>query len=83
MLFQMDVLTLAQAAGVAGLHRMQFQEELAKRKIPLHYGVEELEEDLKTLNIVVLFYLSMSTGDSLFRSIDTWETRIQIHLFAF
>ena len=28
-LFQMDVLTLAQAAGVAGLHRMQFQEELA------------------------------------------------------
>ena len=50
-LFQMDVLTLAQAAGVAGLHRMQFQEELAKRKIPIHYGIEELEEDLKTLNI--------------------------------
>ena len=50
-LFQMDILTLAQAARVAGLHRMQFQEELAKRKIPVHYGIEELEEDLKTLNI--------------------------------
>ena len=50
-LFQMDILTLAQAARVAGLHRMQFQEELAKRKIPVHYGIEELKEDLKTLNI--------------------------------
>ncbi len=50
-LFQMDILTLAQAARVAGLHRMPFQEELAKRKIPVHYGIEELEEDLKTLNI--------------------------------
>ena len=30
---------------------MQFQEELARREIPIHYGVNELEEDLKTLNI--------------------------------
>ncbi len=49
--FQMDTLTLAQAANIAGLHRMQFQEELARREIPIHYGVNELEEDLKTLNI--------------------------------
>ncbi len=49
--FQMDILTLAQAANIAGLHRMQFQEELARREIPIHYGVNELEEDLKTLNI--------------------------------
>jgi|CXWL01.1.fsa_nt_gi predicted HTH domain antitoxin len=50
-LFQMEIFTLAQAAKVAGLHRVQFQEELAKRKIPVHYGIEELEEDMKTLNI--------------------------------
>ncbi|MBK8568419.1 MAG: UPF0175 family protein [Saprospiraceae bacterium] len=50
-LFQMEIFTLTQAAKVAGLHRVQFQEELAKRKIPVHYGIEELEEDMKTLNI--------------------------------
>lgn len=50
-LFQMEIFTLAQAAKVPGLHRVQFQEELAKRKIPMHYGIEELEEDMKTLNI--------------------------------
>ncbi len=50
-LFQTEALTLAQAATVAGLHRMQFQEELAKREIPLHYGIDELKEDVKTLKI--------------------------------
>ena len=50
-LFQMEILTLAQGARLAGLHRMQFQQELAKRRIPIHYGIEELEEDMKTLNI--------------------------------
>jgi len=50
-LFQMEIFTLAQAAKVAGLHRVQFQEELGKRKIPVHYGIEELGEDMKTLNI--------------------------------
>jgi predicted HTH domain antitoxin len=50
-LFQMEILTLAQAAKLADLHRMHFQEELAKRKIAVHYGMEELEEDMKTLNI--------------------------------
>jgi predicted HTH domain antitoxin len=50
-LFQMEILTLAQAARLAGLHRMDFQQELAKRKISVHYGIEELREDMKTLNI--------------------------------
>ncbi len=47
-LFQMEILTLAQAAKLCHLNRMQFQQELAKRKIPIHYGVEELEEDIRT-----------------------------------
>jgi len=50
-LFQMEILTLAQAAKMAGLHRMQFQQELANRKIAVHYGIEELEEDMKILGI--------------------------------
>lgn len=44
-LFQDDRVTLARAAGIAGLHQMDFQRELAQRKIPLHY-LEMLEEDL-------------------------------------
>jgi len=33
----------------SGMHRLQFQHLLASRKIPVHYGVAEFEEDLKTL----------------------------------
>jgi len=49
--FQKELFTLAQAAKFAGLHRMEFQKELGQRKIPIHYGISELEEDMKTLNI--------------------------------
>lgn len=48
-LFKEESVTLAQASEIAGLHQIQFQKELAKRRIPLHYGIEELEQDLKTL----------------------------------
>ncbi|MEM6807377.1 MAG: UPF0175 family protein [Bacteroidota bacterium] len=50
-LFQKELFTLAQAARFAGLHRMEFQQELGQRKIPVHYGIRELEEDMQTLNI--------------------------------
>ncbi len=49
-LFKEEKVTLAEASEIAGLHQIQFQKELAKRKIPIHYGVDELEEDLKTLS---------------------------------
>ena len=48
-LFQRDKLTLGQASSLSGMHRLQFQHLLASRKIPVHYGVAEFEEDLKTL----------------------------------
>jgi predicted HTH domain antitoxin len=48
-LFQKDKLTLGQASILAGMNRLQFQHLLASRKIPVHYGVAEFEEDLKTL----------------------------------
>lgn len=46
-LFQRDKLTLGQASSLSGMHRLQFQHLLASRKIPIHYGVAEFEEDLK------------------------------------
>ena len=47
--FKEEKMTLGQASQLAGLHQVQFQQELAKRKIPIHYGVEEFEADMRTL----------------------------------
>ncbi len=49
LLFQKEKLTLAQAARLAGMTRLHFQHLLASRSIPIHYDVEDLEEDVKTL----------------------------------
>ncbi len=49
LLFQQGRLTLAQANRLARMSRLQFQHFLASRQIPVHYDVEELEEDLRTL----------------------------------
>jgi predicted HTH domain antitoxin len=48
-LFQRESLTLGQASKIAGLHQLQFQRELAKRKIPIHYDVDDFEKDIATL----------------------------------
>ena len=49
MLFQKEKLTLAQASRFARMHRVAFQHLLASRHIPVHYGVEDLEQDIKNL----------------------------------
>jgi predicted HTH domain antitoxin len=49
MLFQQEKLTLAQASRFAGMHRVAFQHLLASRHIPLHYGVEDFEQDIQNL----------------------------------
>ncbi|MBW4618077.1 MAG: UPF0175 family protein [Cyanosarcina radialis HA8281-LM2] len=49
MLFQKEKLTLAQASRFAGMHRVAFQHLLASRQIPVHYGVEDFDRDLKNL----------------------------------
>lgn len=49
-LFREELPTLGQAAALADLPQLIFQKELAKRKIPLHYGIEELKQDLRHLN---------------------------------
>jgi len=48
-LFQLERLTLAQASRLAEMPRLAFQYLLAERQIPIHYGVEEFREDLRTL----------------------------------
>lgn len=46
-LFERERLTLGQAALLAGLPQLDFQRLLASRKIPLHYGLEAMEQDLQ------------------------------------
>ena len=48
-LFQQHHATLAKAADVAGLTRLDFQRLLAARQIPVHYGLDEWAEDLQGL----------------------------------
>lgn len=51
MLFYREKLTLAQASRFAGMHRVAFQHLLASRHIPIHYGVEDFEQDVQNLQI--------------------------------
>ncbi|MEY2427885.1 MAG: hypothetical protein QOJ40_770 [Verrucomicrobiota bacterium] len=48
-LFVSEEATLGQAAEIAGLPQAAFLKELGKRRIPLHYGHEELAEDLRAV----------------------------------
>jgi len=47
--------TLGQSAEVAQISQAEFLRELGNRRIPIHYGAEELAEDLKSVE-------SMSEG---------------------
>lgn len=49
-LFVSEELTLGQAAEVARLSQSNFLKELALRKISIHYGPEELAEDLAAVS---------------------------------
>ncbi len=46
-LFQQERLTLGQAALFAGLPQLDFQRTPRRRQIPLHYGLEAMEQDLQ------------------------------------
>lgn len=52
-MFTSERLTLGQASRMSRLHQSQFQKELAKRRIPIHYGEAELLEDIKTLKTFI------------------------------
>ena len=46
-LFVSEEATLGEAAEVAGLSQATFLREIGKRRIAIHYGTEELSEDLR------------------------------------
>ena len=48
-LYERKILSLGKAAAFAKLHRISFQKELASRKIPVHFTIEDVEKDLRTL----------------------------------
>ena len=48
-LFQIEKLTLGQASRLAECSQREFQNLLFSRHIPLHYGEDELKEDIQTL----------------------------------
>ena len=48
-LFVAEEATLGKAAEVAGLSQTEFLRELGRHHVPIHYGAEELAEDLRTV----------------------------------
>mgnify|MGYP001608864967 CR=1 FL=1 len=48
-LFVTEEATLGQAAEIAGLTQPAFLKELGRRRIPIHYGPQELAEDLRVV----------------------------------
>jgi predicted HTH domain antitoxin len=48
-LFQREKLTLGQASQLAGMSQWQFQQLLGSRGIYIHYGLDDFEADLRTL----------------------------------
>lgn len=53
-LFQQDRLTLGQAAILAQMPQLDFQRLLGSREIAIHYGFEQLEQDLRRVGEITL-----------------------------
>lgn len=49
MLFSQEKISIGKARHLAEIDLLDFQKELNKRGICIHYDVEELEEDIQTL----------------------------------
>ena len=49
LLFQQEKITLGTASQFASMNQLEFQRILGSRKIPIHYGVEDFRQDLRTL----------------------------------
>lgn len=49
LLFQQEKITLGTASQFAEMNQLEFQRILGSRKIPIHYGVEDFRQDLRTL----------------------------------
>lgn len=49
-LFVAEEAALGQSAQVAGMSQTEFLRELVRHRIPIHYGQEELLDDLQTVD---------------------------------
>jgi predicted HTH domain antitoxin len=54
LLFSKERLTLGRASSLAGVSQVEFQRELGKRQIAVHYDVPEFEKDVASLREVGL-----------------------------
>lgn len=45
-LYAQEILSLGKAAELAGLSRLELNDVLAKRGVPMHYGQDDLSADL-------------------------------------
>lgn len=52
LLYAKKVLSWGKARKLAGLDEMSFRKELTKRKVYMHYSIEDLEKDLKNLDML-------------------------------
>lgn len=51
-LYDIGKLTMGQARRMAGLDQISFQKEMAERNVYIKFEIEDLEEDLKTIQIL-------------------------------
>ena len=47
--YDIGKMTMGQARNFAGIDQITFQKEMAKRNVYIKYDIEDLEEDLKTI----------------------------------
>lgn len=52
-LYEKKRLSMGKARALAGLNLIDFQQELAKREIDIHYTQEDLNKDLDNLGITL------------------------------
>ncbi len=50
-LYEKKTLSWGKARKLTGLDEMAFRRELSKRNVYIHFGVEDLEKDLKNLGL--------------------------------
>ena len=48
-LYASEAATLGQSAAIAGVSQTEFLRELGRHGICIHYGLEDFEQDLRTL----------------------------------
>ncbi|MEQ9000899.1 MAG: UPF0175 family protein [Coleofasciculus sp. B1-GNL1-01] len=51
LLFRQEKITLGTASQFVGMNQLEFQRILGRRQIPIHYGVEDFRQDLRTLEV--------------------------------